>query len=262
MEQARDFLEESETLYAALADLPEAEWTRATQFKGWTLNDVLVHLHFWNQMADMSLQDPDGFRAKFGAMYPEMQKHGMRAVENADVPLRGAELCAAWRGVYTDMGARWGDLDPKQRVQWAGPEMSVRSSITARQMETWAHGQEVFDLLGVQRVEQDRVRNIVVLGVNTFGWTYKVNGRNVPDQMPVLSLTAPSGAVWTFGENGDNRIEGSAVEFAQVVAQTRNIADTGLNVSGPVATQWMSIAQCFAGGPEMPPAAGVRHRVT
>ncbi|WP_146344506.1 TIGR03084 family metal-binding protein [Falsiphaeobacter marinintestinus] len=262
MEQARDFLDESDALYAVLADLPDADWTRPTQFKGWTLNDVLVHLHFWNQMADLSLQAPDGFKAKFGAMFPEMQKHGMRAVENADVTLRGADLREAWRALYSDMGARWAGLDPKQRVQWAGPEMSVRSSITARQMETWAHGQEVFDLLGVERAEQDRVRNIVVLGVNTFGWAYKVNGLKVPDQMPFLSLVAPSGAVWTFGEEGEDRIEGSAVEFAQVVAQTRNIADTELSVSGPVATQWTSIAQCFAGGPETPPAAGVRHRVT
>jgi hypothetical protein len=29
-------------------------------------------------------------------------------------------------------------------------------------------------------------------------------------------------------------------------------------VTGPVATQWMSIAQCFAGGAVDPPAPGTR----
>jgi hypothetical protein len=43
-----------------------------------------------------------------------------------------------------------------------------------------------------------------------------------------------------------------------VVTQTRNIADTGLKVTGPNATAWMEIAQCFAGRPEMPPAPGTR----
>ena len=78
--------------------------------------------------------------------------------------------------------------------------------------------------------------------------------------MPQVSLTLPSGAAAAFGEAGDNRISGSAVEFAQVVTQTRNIADTALSVTGPVATQWMEKAQCFAGPPETPPAPGSRHR--
>jgi uncharacterized protein (TIGR03084 family) len=127
-------------------------------------------------------------------------------------------------------------------------------------METWAHGQEVFDVLGIERVEQDRVKNIVILGVNTFGWAYQVNGKPVPEAMPRLELTAPSGALWEFGEPGGNLIAGLAVEFAQVSAQTRNIADTSLKVVGPVAAEWMSIAQCFAGGRETPPAPGSRHR--
>ncbi|SDC41581.1 TIGR03084 family metal-binding protein [Ruegeria marina] len=261
MEQASDFLAESEALHAVLAGVSGARWETVTQFKGWTLNDVLVHLHFWNQMADLSLTDEAAFQARLAETFAGIGKQGFRATENAMITERGEYLREAWKALYSDMGRRWAALDPRRRVKWAGPEMSVRSSITARQMETWAHGQEVFDILGVARPEADRVKNIVVLGVNTFGWSYKVHGRPVPETMPMLELTAPSGAVWTFGEPGENRISGSAVEFAQVVAQTRNIADTSLRVEGPVAAEWMSIAQCFAGGAETPPAKGARHRV-
>ncbi|MTI01937.1 TIGR03084 family protein [Roseibium sp. RKSG952] len=260
MQQAMDFLEESDALQAVLADVSGDQWETVTQFKGWTLNDVLVHLHYWNQMADLSLNDPDAFTARIGALFAKAKVEGLRAAENEVISERGAELRAAWRSLYTDIGARWVDLDPKHRVKWAGPDMSVRSSITARQMETWAHGQEVFDILGLVRSEHDRIRNVVVLCVNTFGWAYKVNGRPVPDAMPRLELTAPSGAVWEFGEPGENKITGSAVEFAQVSAQTRNIGDTSLKVEGAIATEWMSIAQCFAGGVEKPPAVGTRHR--
>jgi uncharacterized protein (TIGR03084 family) len=77
--------------------------------------------------------------------------------------------------------------------------------------------------------------------------------------MPHLKLTAPSGDVWTYGEDsGENTITGLAVEFCQVVTQTRNIVDTSLAVSGPVARQWMTSAQCFAGPPETPPPPGTR----
>ena len=42
------------------------------------------------------------------------------------------------------------------------------------------------------------------------------------------------------------------------MTQTRNIADTKLKVTGPVATDWMSKAQCFAGPPNPPPLPGTR----
>ena len=65
--------------------------------------------------------------------------------------------------------------------------------------------------------------------------------------------------IWEFGEPSDTEIvEGAASEFCQVVTQVRNIADTQLRVEGPGAIDWMSKAQCFAGGPETPPAPGTR----
>ncbi|MDA4848096.1 TIGR03084 family metal-binding protein [Hoeflea poritis] len=263
MEQAQDFLEECEALAAVLTGLADSDFERATQFKGWTINDVLAHLHYWNRAADLSVTDPDVFSAELGELMKAFGGGGLRDYENAKITARGQELLSAWQVLFRDMAARWSKLDPKLRVKWAGPEMSVRSSMTARQMETWAHGQEVFDVLGAQRKEADRIRNIVVLGVNTFGWTFKVRGWDIPEQMPHLSLTLPSGATCEYGEPGDaGSITGSAVEFAQVVTQTRNIADTGLAVTGPVATRWMENAQCFAGPPEPPPAPGSRFRST
>ncbi len=259
MEQASDFLAESEALSALLKGRMEADWNRSTQFKNWTVNDVLVHLYFWNRAADQSLTDPDLFEPFIVEVLDEMQTSTMRAMENARVAERGTDLLNAWQSQYRVMAERWSRLDPKTRVKWAGPEMSVRSSITARQMETWAHGQAVYDAFGIEREPEDRIRNIVVLGVNTFGWSFKVHGFDVPEALPQVQLTAPSGAVWEFGESGNpNRIEGSALEFAQVVAQTRNIADTGLWVDGPVAAKWMESAQCFAGPPETPPQPGSR----
>ena len=77
-------------------------------------------------------------------------------------------------------------------------------------METWAHGQEVFDALGLDRAEADRIKNIVVLGMNTFGWTYAVRKLDIPATVPQVRLTAPSGAEWVWNEHEpDNTVEGS-----------------------------------------------------
>ncbi len=261
LQQAIDFGEESDVLYALLAGIGVGDFERATLFKGWTVNDVLVHLHFWNKAADLSLTDEAAFMTLINELMGSLNAGSLRAFENDRITERGPRLLAAWRETYPDIVTRWTRLDPKTRVKWAGPEMSVRSSMTARQMETWSHGQELFDLFGKERVETDRIRNVVVLGVNTFGWSFKVQGLEMPEKIPLVKLTAPSGAVWEYGDAGSgNVVEGSAVEFCQVVTQTRNVADTRLKTSGEVAAKWMATAQCFAGPRETPPAPGVRRR--
>ncbi len=58
----------------------------------------------------------------------------------------------------------------------------------------------VKDVLGAVRKNGDRVRNIVVLGNNTYGWTFKVRGEAAPEPRPHLKLTAPSGEVWLYND--------------------------------------------------------------
>lgn len=262
MQQATDFRDECAALDAILEPLAAADFDRTTLFKDWTINHVLQHLHFFNVMADYSAFEPEKFDADYAEFSRRRARDGGSMTEATDElldGLRGPALRRAWQTRYLDMHPRWMAADPRKRVKWAGPDMSVRSSITARQMETWAHAQEVFDVLGLERTETDRVRNICHLGVNTFGWTFINRREPVPEPMPFVRLTGPSGAVWEWGTPSDaERVEGSAVEFAQVAAQTRNIADTTLDVTGVNATRWMAIAQCFAGPPNDPPAPGTR----
>lgn len=261
LSQAADFLDESEALYDVIAPLSDADFDQPTQFKGWTLNDVLVHLHFWNTAANLSATDQTTFGAFMSRLMGALDSGGLRPFENQEIAQRGAELRDIWITEVRKMAPNWAAMDPKARLPWAGPSMSARSAITARQMETWAHGFEVFDLLGQTREEQDRIKNIVVLGVNTFGWSHQVHGLPVPTAMPELILTAPSGAEWRFGEPGAGQITGPAVDFAATVTQTRAFADTALTATGEVAQTWMANAQCFAGPPETPPAPGTRHKV-
>ena len=260
-EQVQDFLDESEALFAAVRDLEEEDFDRETQFKGWTVEDVLRHLHYWNRAVDFAAQGEQAFSGlKERVMEAIAAGKTLRAVERKAVPETGRVLRASWIGFARALAKRWQEIDPKKRLPWIGPEMSARSAITARQMETWAHGFEIFDLLGLEREEQDRLKNIVILGVNTFGWSHKVQGLDVPEAMPKLALEAPSGAIWEFGDESAGRIEGKAADFAAVVTQTRALGDTGLTLEGDVAKTWMAHAQCFAGPPEAPPAKGTRAR--
>ncbi len=259
MQQAEDFRVESQALYELLQAAKPATYAEPTLFKSWTINTVLEHLCFWNEMASLQVTD----EAELIARMTAIAKHsgGMRGFEHDYFAgLSGPALRDKWHAQMEATAQIYANADPKQRLKWAGPDMSARSSITARLMETWAHGQEVYDHLGQVRENKDRIRNIVILGVNTYGWTYKTRKEIPPGPMPHLRLTAPSGMLWTYGEESTTElIEGSAEGFCQTVTQTRNVADTDLKLTGPIANDWMSKAQCFAGAPETPPLAGARY---
>ncbi len=262
MQQSQDFLDESEALYLLLLPLDDAAFETPTLFKSWSINNVLRHLHVWNIAADLSLTNEVEFTDMLASLLGQGKGIRFTEAEAAYLDgLSGAALLERWIGHARDTSAHFVDVDPKMRLKWVGPDMSAISSISARLMETWSHAQAVYDVLGIERIDTDRIGNIVRLGVNTYGWTFKVRRKETPGPMPYVRLTAPSGAFWEFGNANDTEmIAGAATEFCQVVTQTRNIADTQLTVTGPIAAQWMAIAQCFAGAANDPPTKGVRYK--
>ena len=251
MQQAMDLLEEGTELKGLLDTLTSDDWVRETPFKNWTVNHVVQHLHGSDKMAVVALRDSDEFNAA---------KQNPAQVQTMMNPtIEGSKLLETWWSYFNEMCQLLGDSDPKRRVPWFGPDMGVMMFTTARQMETWAHSQDIYDLLGKSRNNTDRLKNIAVIGVRTYGWTFVNRKLEPPGPVPHVKLTAPSGDIWEFNDpSTDNYVAGSAVEFCHVVTQGRNITDVNLTVVGEPAEKWMSIAQCFAGPPENPPAPGSR----
>jgi uncharacterized protein (TIGR03084 family) len=139
--------------------------------------------------------------------------------------------------------------------------MGALSFVSARLMETWAHGQDVADALGLVRVPTDRLRHVAHLGVQARPFSYLVRSRDVPSSPVRVELTGPSGQRWEWGaDDAADVVRGSALDFCLVVTQRRNVVDTVLSVQGDGAVEWLAIAQAFAGppGPGRPPATGGR----
>ena len=251
LQQVADLRAEGDALNAFLETIPEDQWARETPFKNRTIDWVVQHLHDADRWAVHSVTDPDGFRA---------WRDQVRTVPfEAPSPLHGKALLETWRSYFVQLCDALEAADPDLRAPWFGPHMGIRMMATARQMETWAHGQDIYDLLYVKREATDRIKNVCHIGVRTFGWTFVNRKLPVPESTPYVRLDAPSRAVWEWNTPSDEEVvAGSAMEFAHVVTQGRNIADCNLTVSGPVAESWMAIAQCFAGPPEDPPPAGHR----
>lgn len=259
-----DFKAEVEDLDAVLVRITDADFERTTAFKAWTIADVIRHLHFGDLMALAALRSTEEFRA-FRADVQAKKAAGATTRDETRERLAalgsGHALRRVWRQHVDQLCHQLAARDPKDRIAWAGPDMGVRMFTTARQMETWAHGQEIYDVLGLDRAPTPRLKNIATIGVRTFGWTFANRGLPPPGEPPHVRLIAMNGEIWEWNEpQPNNRVEGDAVAFCQVVTQVRNIADTSLTVVGAPAEAWMKIAQCFAGPPETPPAPGTRKR--
>ncbi len=250
-----DLTAETRVLEAMLAPLDEAGWDRPTPAPRWAIRDQVSHLAYFDEAAVAAATDPARFRADAadlmtqGAGFPDEIARRYRRMPPP-------ELLRWFRAARTGFVSVFTNLDAKARLPWYGPDMSAASSVTARLMETWAHGQDVADALGVRRPPAARLRHIAHLGVSTFGFAFALNRRPVPQQRVRVELTAPDGSVWTWGpEDAPDLVDGTAFDFCLVVTQRRNIADTALRVTGPLAAEWMGIAQAFAGapGPRRPP---------
>ena len=261
LQQSEDWRAEADELHRFLTTLDDADWSRPTGFLGWTPWDVVAHLHYFDRVSQASLAGRDAF----AELRDRLVEQYRRGVPNAEIAraelgdLAPAELLAQWQATYRDVAARLGGSDPKRRLPWFGPDMGVRMFTTARLMETWAHGQAVYDLKGARRTATDRLEHVATIGVKTYGWTFANRGLEPPGPPPYVRLVAPSGAVWQWNEPSDtDYVRGSALDFCQTVTQTRNVADTALEYAGDAASRWMAIAQCFAGGPVDPPKPGTR----
>lgn len=256
-----DLREEAAEFYAFLKTLAPSDWQTRTLFMDWTPWDVVAHLHYFDEVSLHAAEGEQAFAARRKDLLASTAG-GMttQALQRRDLGRYDApELLERWKATCDELAAKLGELDPKARLPWFGPDMGAQMFTTARYMETWAHAQEVYDLKRVRRVHSDRIRNIVAIGVRTYGWTFANRKQEIPGPPPYLRLTSPSGALWQYNDPSDSdRIEGDALDFCLTVTQVRNVRDTGLTVVGPVANQWMDIAQCFAGAPIDPPKPGFR----
>ena len=255
-----DLRDECDELYAFVSTIPEPDWRKPTAFWGWTTFDQIMHLLQVDRFALASATDPEAFVAL---------RDASRAASQAGVELSAqaraefghlamAGLLGVWREHYLQLCDRLAARDATDRVAWFGPDMAVSSMITARQMEVWAHGQDLYDLFQVRRAATGRLRNICDLGVRTFGWSFANRGLERPGPAPRVSLEGPKREVWEWNAGAPGTVSGRAEDFALVVTQRRSVLDTRLRCDGAAATAWMPIAQCFAGPPADGPQPGER----
>src|SRR4051794_1945949 len=245
----RDLGAESASLDDLVTPLPPEKWAVPTPADGWTIAHQIAHLAWTDRLALLSVTDEDAFAVE--AARAAADPAGF--VANGAMELAGedpAKLLIRWRDGCVELAEAIAHLPGGAHLSWFGPSMSAASMVTARIMETWAHGEDIADALGVVRMPTQRLRHIAHLAVATRGYAYEVNGLLPPDDLIRVELTGPDGSLWTWGpEDATELVTGPALDFCQLATQRRNRADLAVRARGESASRWLDIAQAFAGPP-------------
>ncbi|MFD5149007.1 TIGR03084 family metal-binding protein [Streptomyces sp. NPDC058401] len=254
-----DLREEGRELDSLVGELPAADWAKPTPAPGWSLAHQIAHLHWTDRAALLALTDATAFAGLVEEALKAPDSFVDAGAEEG-AALAPAELLARWRDGRTALDGALAAASPDARFPWYGPPMKAASMASARLMETWAHGQDVADALGVRRVPTARLRHVARIGVRARDYAYGVRGLPAPTGEFRVELTAPGAPaeVWTYGpEDAPQRITGPALDFCLLVTQRAHRADLALTASGPDADRWLDIAQAFAGpaGPGRTPGA-------
>jgi uncharacterized protein (TIGR03084 family) len=246
-----DLSAEGDELDAIVAGLTDEQWRADTAANGWTIAHQIAHLAWTDNLAVLAATDPHAFQyeaTKLAAGDKMLTAADLAAQRGAGQP--PAELLARWRAGRHELSAALTAVPPGEKLPWFGPPMSSTAMATARLMETFAHGKDVADAVGVTRPPTSRLRHVAWLGYRARSYAYVANGRTPPRTTVRVELTAPDGSTWTYGPaDAEQRVTGSAVDFCLLVTQRVHRDDTNLVAIGADADDWLSIAQAFAGPP-------------
>ncbi|MFF2727738.1 TIGR03084 family metal-binding protein [Streptomyces sp. NPDC058008] len=243
-----DMREESDELDLLVAGLSASEWASPTPAEGWTVAHQIAHLNWTDEVALTAATDPDAFAAEVGKALASPETFAAEAAEEAVAALTPQALLVEWRQGRARLQEALRAAPAGTRLPWYGPPMSIASMATARLMETWAHGQDIADALGVTRRPTARLRHVARIGVRARDYAYFVRGLRPPAEQFRVELRAEDGTSAVYGpEDAAQRITGPLLDFCLLVTQRAHRDDLAVEAVGTDADRWLDIAQAFAG---------------
>jgi uncharacterized protein (TIGR03084 family) len=238
---------ESDDLDALVAGLADAQWQCATPAPGWTIAHQIAHLLWTDRASLLSVTDEPAFADLLTAAAANPSGFVDDGAEEL-AALAPSVLLSDWRATRARLHTALRTVADGRKLVWFGPPMSAASMATARLMETWAHGLDVADALGVRRPPTARLRSIAHLGVRTRDFAFTVHGLTPPPELFHVELRGPAGETWSWGpDDAAQGVTGAAEDFCMLVTQRRPRAGLDVTAVGADAERWLGIAQAFAG---------------
>lgn len=240
-----DLAAEQRALVDVLRDVRGDRWFTVTAAKGWDVRDSVAHLADTDEIAvdtcTRGARPLNDFAASLSSPEDTTLWGVLRGRRRT-----GEEVLAWWEAASATERRVLAGLDPSTRVPW-GLGMRVPSFVTARLMETWAHGDDVRAALGVPAVDTSRLRNVAWLSIRALPYAFGVAGLDPPGAPIRYELRGPDGDTWTFGPpDAADRVTGDAGEFCRLFVQRLRRADAHtLTADGDTADTALRVARAY-----------------
>ncbi|HEY5012398.1 MAG TPA: maleylpyruvate isomerase family mycothiol-dependent enzyme [Acidimicrobiia bacterium] len=240
-----DLASEQLELQAVCASLSADEWLTPTAARGWDVRDTIAHLADTDEIAIDTIDDGPRSLNRFVTLFASSRDVTLWGVLRGR-RRSGADVLAWWERTSTLECERLAGLAGTARVPW-GIGMGRPAFVTARLMETWAHGLDVRNAVGVESVDTDRLRHVAFLATRALPYAFSYAGRAFPATPLRVELDLPSGATWTHGPaDAPDRITGPAGEYCRVFVQRLSVRDApGLTATGAAAREALVVARAF-----------------
>ncbi|HEY4459111.1 MAG TPA: TIGR03084 family metal-binding protein [Pseudonocardiaceae bacterium] len=213
------------------------DWSTPTPAAGWTVAHQIAHLAAADANVLIAIRTPDSFDTV-------PADADLDAAHGAAQPR--AELLARWRTGRTEVADALREIPLDRAFPWFGSDLTATLMVPLRLMETWAHGQDVFDALGVAHRPTTRLQHVAALGVVGRALSFYAAQLPVPAEPFRVELTGPDDQTWVWGpDDADQRVKGSALDFCLRVTQRRTRAATDLTAVGADAQKWLDVARVF-----------------
>ncbi|MFI6509017.1 TIGR03084 family metal-binding protein [Streptosporangium sp. NPDC050855] len=242
-----DLTAECDELDALVADLDDSRWDEETPAPGWTIKHQIGHLSFVFRIAGLAASEPETFKAVTSGAGADFNG-AVNAALAEYLRLTPTELLDRWRKERGACIEALAAAPPERPVPWLVRPLPPAVLACAGLMETFAHGQDVRDALGVTRTAHERLRHVCGFAALTWEFGYQARGLTPPATAFRYELTGPSGETWAFGpEDAEQRITGPALDFCLLVTRRRHRDDLAVTATGADADQWLDIAQAYRG---------------
>lgn len=245
----RDLVAEGAAVDQILSGLDAEQWDLQTPAPGWTIKHQVAHLSSIVSIAKLTVTDPDTFRQLAAGAAKDFDG-AVNALLTPYLSASPADLLARWRTERDAANEALSAVPPDQILPWVARDIPAGMLASAGLMELFAHGQDIWDTVGVRRDYDDKIRHLAGFGARNWNFGYLARGLTPPDVQFRFELTAPSGALWEFGPaDATERVEGQALDFCMLVTRRRHRDDLALTATGAEAGRWMDIAQSYRGSP-------------
>lgn len=242
-----DLVADGDEVDQLVANLNDKQWATDTPAEGWTVAHQIAHLAATFKLAGLAAAQPEIFQKITSNLSSDFNANVQAAMAEylVDPP---QVLLGRWRAERATAEKALAAVPAGQVVPWLVRPLPAPVLAAAGMMELFGHGQDIADALGVQRKRTDRLGHLVWFAVRVWDFGYQARGLTPPDTEFRFEITAPSGALWAFGdEKAAQRITGPAEDFCLLVTRRRHHSDLAIKAVGDEATHWLEIAQAYRG---------------